>query len=63
MKLSCPLVHPGICVTDDAEIYASLEDISIGIEHEIKKSMNTDMAEIMVIAARAKTMQSLDKKD
>ena len=30
---------------------------------EIKKSMKTDMAEIMVIDARAKTLQSLDKKD
>ena len=29
---------------------------------EIKKSMKTDMAEIMVIDARAKTLQSLDKK-
>ena len=30
---------------------------------EIKKAMKTDMAEIMVIDARAKTLQSLDKKD
>ena len=30
---------------------------------ELKKTMNTDMAEIMVIDARAKTLQSLDKKE
>ena len=30
---------------------------------ELKKTMKTDMAEIMVIDARAKTLQSLDKKD
>ena len=29
---------------------------------ELKKTMKTDMAEIMVIDARAKTLQSLDKK-
>ena len=30
---------------------------------ELKKTMKTDMAEIMVIDARAKTLQSLDKKE
>lgn len=39
LKLSCPLVHPGVCVTDDADTYESLDAIAIGIEHQVKKPM------------------------